>query len=828
MNTRAQEQQILRRLRLRGLRAVTGSAAGALYDSLDRVFVRYRTSNGLSLPPSVQGPIPPSVREQIGESVILKWDDRGDLYIDGPDVNAQRAKGGNPNAIRTSGYVAQDAIITGKLQPTNPLSMGVAVQGWRIIVGNTAYQFLGKNSHPLTSLLPTSGYKRFVAVFVKNDYSTVEAFGSTEYPISDVDLGATEVTECLVQRSAGSTLMGVVLLYGQLTIDTPDIQDWRQMINTDTALSAGNVSGPLTSVVDKTLPRWNGTDGKHLQGSNIVVDDSGNMTAVNLNATANDGTTNAVVNVATFTHNTTGTGAAGIGVSATFKTETSTTPDTTVASIKASLPVATHASRTGRLDIEVADSTGSRTVLRLDATGTAGTATIFGTATLSIGSQSGILTHANSTTRTYTLPDLTGTVALLTGAQTFQNKTFDNTNTVTLLDTLFTLQDNVDPTKQAQFQLSGITTGTTRTITLPNRDTGLVILSPSATADNTITATGAAIVPATFNIPSGSTANIANFQANAATLAGVNSLGYIFVGTASTTRALNVQKSLTQPASTTTIINGTGTYTYTSNNSSTGFGVASTLSVFTGGFTLTGTFHGASFILNSSDVGGSISTMNAATYQFTNFNTTNITTVRGMNLTAPSNAGGGTITTYAALDIGAVAVATNNYAIRSAAGLVDFGDRVKAVIADAATATVTNALIIGHNTSGTPAASYGTGLRVQAQDSTTANVDIAAINTYWTTATHASRDSRLDVVVYDAASNYVGLSLGTSGGAAALSVFGGGIVAQQTALGTTAGFTAGVGTPVNDDSTFDGGLGGSAYTLGDVVLALKNYSLLAA
>jgi len=51
-------------------------------------------------------------------------------------------------------------------------------------------------------------------------------------------------------------------------------------------------------------------------------------------------------------------------------------------------------------------------------------------------------------------------------------------------------------------------------------------------------------------------------------------------------------------------------------------------------------------------------------------------------------------------------------------------------------------------------------------------------------------------------------------------------VAQQTHTGVTAGFTAGIGTAVNDDSTFTGNVGSGAYTIGDIVKALKNYGLL--
>lgn len=51
---------------------------------------------------------------------------------------------------------------------------------------------------------------------------------------------------------------------------------------------------------------------------------------------------------------------------------------------------------------------------------------------------------------------------------------------------------------------------------------------------------------------------------------------------------------------------------------------------------------------------------------------------------------------------------------------------------------------------------------------------------------------------------------------------------QQNTTGTTAGFTQNGTNAVFDDSTFDGSLGGTAYTIGDIVLALKNYGLLAA
>jgi hypothetical protein len=53
-----------------------------------------------------------------------------------------------------------------------------------------------------------------------------------------------------------------------------------------------------------------------------------------------------------------------------------------------------------------------------------------------------------------------------TGAVTIPNAAITG-GSITVLDSSFTLQDNADPTKQAQFELSGLTTGTTFAYTLP-------------------------------------------------------------------------------------------------------------------------------------------------------------------------------------------------------------------------------------------------------------------------------------------------------------------------------------------------------------------------
>lgn len=78
-------------------------------------------------------------------------------------------------------------------------------------------------------------------------------------------------------------------------------------------------------------------------------------------------------------------------------------------------------------------------------------------------------------TRTLTVPDANGTIALLGTTGTFTNKSFEDSTSIFI--------DNSDNTKKMQFELSGITTATTRTLTVPNLSGIIAVTSGAQTLD---------------------------------------------------------------------------------------------------------------------------------------------------------------------------------------------------------------------------------------------------------------------------------------------------------------------------------------------------------
>lgn len=144
-----------------------------------------------------------------------------------------------------------------------------------------------------------------------------------------------------------------------------------------------------------------------------------------------------------------------------------------------------------------------------------------------------------------TLLGVTGQPADISSAQNFTNKVLNNTNTVTLKDTLFTLQDDGDTTKQAKFQLSGLTTATTRTYTLPDVSDTLVTLG----ATQTLTAK-------TLTSPTISGGTIDNATVTVDSIAGhtVSNTGTVYgisVTTGQISSALTLTSSLTVSGATT-------------------------------------------------------------------------------------------------------------------------------------------------------------------------------------------------------------------------------------------------------------------------------------
>lgn len=437
-------------------------------------------------------------------------------------------------------------------------------------------------------------------------------------------------------------------------------------------------------------------------------------------------------------------------------------------------------------------------------------------------------------------------------------------------DNVFAITGSSDATKIARFEVDGLTTATTRVYTLPNADVVVAGAAaaltsgrvPFATAgglltDNanltwngtTLAVTGAATISTTLALSqvTGTTLAISSTASNSVTLAG----GMTVAGTAALT-ALTVSG-----AAQVGVRFGIG-------------GAANTYAVLDMRFA--STWGGATF--------------QNAVYAEHTFDST-CTTARsyGSQPTLGAGAapsvlyhysvqdaiGSGTVTSQYGVHIEALTKGTNNYAIYSAgagkwvcsdttasttigtgsfttlggvgiAGALNVGSSsiatgvsvtasttaFLATVSDAGTTNTPSTFVIDHTTSGTPAAGFGHNVFFSAKSSTTATQRIAVFQSTWVDATHATRKGRIAFFASDASNEREGLRIEASGTAPMVGLYGTTAIAQYATTGTATGFTAGAGTTATHLSTFTGNTGSAAYTVGDIVRALKLIGIMAA
>lgn len=124
-----------------------------------------------------------------------------------------------------------------------------------------------------------------------------------------------------------------------------------------------------------------------------------------------------------------------------------------------------------------------------------------------------------ATDRTYTLPDTSATLAHIGVApQVFAGAvTFSDTTIVS--DTKFKIQDNLDPTKEALFQCATITTATQRTYTLPDISATLAHLGAASQLFGGVIAVPGSATPGQVSISMNGALSTTGFRGNGSTWA---------------------------------------------------------------------------------------------------------------------------------------------------------------------------------------------------------------------------------------------------------------------------------------------------------------------
>lgn len=109
-------------------------------------------------------------------------------------------------------------------------------------------------------------------------------------------------------------------------------------------------------------------------------------------------------------------------------------------------------------------------------------------------------------------------------------------------------------------------------------------------------------------------------------------------------------------------------------------------------------------------------------------------------------------------------------------------------VTSALTTSAGTVILTRHNSTGTPGVNFGSQMIASLDSSTTANQNASSIHTYWTTATHASRQARVDFIAFDTAGRTC-MSIEAGGGVAQFAVLGAAPITRQTGGAKTADLT---------------------------------------
>lgn len=244
------------------------------------------------------------------------------------------------------------------------------------------------------------------------------------------------------------------------------------------------------------------------------------------------------------------------------------------------------------------------------------------------------------------------------------------------IDNLVTFKDNADLTKRFQFQASGITGGATRIYTMPNRDTGFVILSPGASSDNTIQPSGD-FIPLILKGNASQTANLLTLQDSAsAGVFGISPSGRTRVGssTVPTIDWLLINQNTAITSGSDNGIRSVFNSNPAASTSAALIAIAAQVGISTGNAQ---NHTDALSALSGSVSHGGTGTLTRAEglrLVLSATSTGTISTAYGIRILAPINSGGGTISTAVGIEIGDHTVGGTNIALRTNAGLVIFNE----------------------------------------------------------------------------------------------------------------------------------------------------------